>query len=87
MYAGQNSPGIHSFGEIETIATLVDEEYVELNVNAWYNAVRQSVAGWLGKNEFNSASEAIAAYNNDQSVDISGLVAAYTNVNYNQIAA
>ena len=87
MYSGLNSPGIHSFGEIETIATLVDEEYVELNVNAWYNAVRQSVAGWLGKSEFNSASEAIAAYNNDQSVDISGLVAAYTNVNYSEIAA
>ena len=85
MYAGLNSPGIHSFGEIETIATLVDEEYVELNVNAWYNAVRQSVAGWLGKSEFNSASEAIAAYNNDQSVDISGLVAAYTNVNYDNL--
>ena len=51
-----------------------------INKTAWYDAIKESVAGWLDGTEYSSTVSAI-----DSSSDISGLVAAYTSVKFSDV--
>jgi hypothetical protein len=57
----------------------------EAKTTAWYGAIAESVGAWLSTSTYDSVAAAIDAYNNDNTVDLSGLIAAYQNVDYSNI--
>lgn len=52
---------------------------------AWYGEVNENIATWLADSGNNSAAEAVQTLNSEPNVDISSLVAAYTDVNNSTI--
>lgn len=99
IYSGVNIAGgvhVYAFGQYNTTTEQIEGtgietiklNNIEVNQEAWYDAITQNVVTWLNGTEYDKASEAITAYNNNpDSVDISGLIAAYKSVDYSTINA
>ena len=82
---GNNHVGLNvsATGGIETLKI----NGTEVNGSTWYEAIHSEVLYWLNtETPYDSVADAVTAYKTDSSsIDISGLVAAYTSVKYSDV--